>query len=77
VVSQTGIFVARMNLQPLVKDPLATCDDSVVPLTELMVSCVIPDISQGSAPSKYYPSKYYQPSMKDLKWLLGLNECLL
>jgi hypothetical protein len=48
VISQTGIFVARMNQQPPVKDPLATCDDSVVPPTELMVSCIIPDISQGS-----------------------------
>ncbi len=40
--------MARMNQQPPVKDPLATCDDSVVPPTELMVSCIIPDISQGS-----------------------------
>jgi hypothetical protein len=71
---QTGIFVARMNRQPLVKDPLATCDDSVVPPTELMVSCVIPDISQGS--QQVFKS-FIPPSMKDLKWLLGINECLL
>ncbi len=45
MISQTRIFVARMNQQPLLKDPLATCDDPVVPPTELMVSCVIPDIS--------------------------------
>ncbi len=62
--------MARMNRQPLVKDPLATCDDSVVPPTEMMVSCVIPDITR-------LPGSIYQPSMKDLKWLLGLNECLL